>query len=44
MPSIRSGSLIRETAALGADIGRDPLEGHDGDGAGVLGDAGLLGR
>lgn len=30
-------------AALGADVGGDPLEGHDGAGAGLLGDAGLLG-
>ena len=30
-------------AALGADVGGDPLERHDGDGAGVLGDLGLLG-
>ena len=30
-------------AALGADVGRHALEGHDGDGAGVLGDLGLLG-
>ena len=31
-------------AALRADVGGDPLEGHDGDGARVLGDLGLLGR
>ena len=31
-------------AAGGADVGRDALEGHDGDGAGVLGDLGVLGR
>ena len=30
-------------AALGPDVGRDPLERHDGDGAGVLGDLGLVG-
>ena len=30
-------------AALGADVGGHPLEGHDGDGAGVLGDLRLLG-
>ena len=30
-------------AAVAADVGRDPLERHHGDGAGVLGDAGLLG-
>ena len=30
-------------AALGADIGGHALERHDGDGAGVLGDLGLLG-
>ena len=30
-------------AALGADVGGDALEGHDGDGAGILGDTGLLG-
>ena len=30
-------------AALGADVGGDPLERHDGDRAGVLGDLGLLG-
>ena len=31
-------------AALRADVGGDALERHHGDGAGVLGDAGLLGR
>ena len=31
-------------AALTADVGRDPLERHDGGGAGVLGDAGVVGR
>ena len=31
-------------AAGGADVGRHALERHDGDGAGVLGDLGLLGR
>ena len=31
-------------AAGGADVGRDALERHDGDGAGLLGDLGLLGR
>jgi hypothetical protein len=30
-------------AAVAPDVGGDPLEGHDRDGAGVLGDAGLLG-
>jgi hypothetical protein len=30
-------------AALGTDVGRHPLERHDGDGAGVLGDLRLLG-
>ena len=30
-------------AALGADVGRDALEGHDGAGAGFFGDAGLGG-
>jgi hypothetical protein len=30
-------------AALGADVGGDPLERHDGHGAGVLGDLGLVG-
>ena len=30
-------------AAGGADVGGNALEGHDGDGAGVLGDLGLLG-
>jgi len=30
-------------AALCADVSRHPLEGHDGDGARVLGDLGLLG-
>ena len=30
-------------AAFGADVGGDALERHDGDGAGVLGDPGLLG-
>ena len=30
-------------AALGADVGRHPLQGHDGDRAGVLGDLRLLG-
>lgn len=30
-------------AALGADVGGDALEGHDGAGAGFFGDAGLLG-
>ena len=29
-------------AAFGADHGGDALEGHDGDGAGFFGDAGLL--
>jgi hypothetical protein len=31
-------------AAGRADVGRDALEGHDGDGAGVLGDLRLVGR
>ena len=31
-------------AAGGADVGGNALEGHDGDGAGVLGDLGVLGR
>ena len=31
-------------AAVAADVGRHPLERHDGDRAGVLGDLGLLGR
>ena len=31
-------------AALGSNVGGDSLEGHDGDGSRVLGDAGLLGR
>ena len=43
MPSIMSGSLIRDDAALGADVGGHALERHHGDGAGVLGDLGLLG-
>ena len=30
-------------AALGPDVGGHPLERHDGHGAGVLGDLGLLG-
>ena len=30
-------------AALGADVGGHALERHDGDGAGILGDLGLLG-
>ena len=30
-------------AAVAADVGRDPLEGHHRDGPGVLGDLGLLG-
>ncbi len=30
-------------AAVAADVGGHPLEGHDRDGAGVLGDLGLLG-
>jgi hypothetical protein len=30
-------------AALGANIGRDPFQGHDGHRAGILGDLGLLG-
>jgi hypothetical protein len=30
-------------AAVRADVGRDALEGHDGDRAGLLGDACLLG-
>ena len=30
-------------AAVLADVGGDPLQGHDGDGAGVLGDLRLLG-
>ena len=38
MPSIMSGSLMRDDAALGADVGGNALERHDGDGAGVLGD------
>ena len=29
--------------ALSADVGRNALEGHDGDGSGILGDTGLLG-
>jgi hypothetical protein len=28
--------------ALGADVGRDALESHHGNGAGIFGDAGLL--
>ena len=44
MPSIMSGSLIRATPPCGADVGRHPLERHDRDGAGVLGDLGLLRR
>ena len=28
-------------AALDTDVGRDPLEGHDGGGTGFFGDAGL---
>ena len=43
MPSIMSGSLIRDDAALGADVGGHPLQRHHGDGAGVLGDLRLLG-
>ena len=43
MPSIMSGSLIRATPPCGADVGRHPLERHHRDGAGVLGDLGLLG-
>ena len=43
MPSIMSGSLIRRHAALGPDVGRHPLQRHHRDGAGVLGDLGLLG-
>ena len=31
-------------AAGGADVGRDALERHDGDGAGLFGDLRLLGR
>ena len=31
-------------ATGGADVGRHALEGHHGDGAGVLGDLGLVGR
>jgi hypothetical protein len=31
-------------AALGADVGGDPFQRHDGHGARVLGDLGLLGR
>ena len=38
-----SGSLIRDTPPCGADVGRHPLERHDRDRAGVLGDLGLLG-
>ena len=30
-------------AALGADIGRDPFQGHDGHGARLFGDASLIG-
>ena len=43
IPSISAGSLMRATPPSRADVGGDPLERHDGDGAGVLGDLGLLG-
>ena len=42
--SIRSGSLMRATPPCDADVGGNALERHDGDGTGVFGDAGLLGR
>ena len=38
-----SGSLIRAMPPSRADVGGHPLERHDGDGAGVLGDLRLLG-
>ena len=43
MPSIMSGSLMRDDAALRADVGGHALERHDRDGSGILGDLGLLG-
>ena len=43
MPSIISGIAHPGHAAVAADVGRHPLERHHGAGAGVLGDAGLLG-
>ena len=44
IPSIIAGSRHAGDAAGRADVGRDALERHDGDGAGILGDLGLLGR
>jgi hypothetical protein len=43
MLSIMSGVAHPGDATLGADVGGHPLERHHGDGAGVLGDLGLLG-
>ena len=40
---IFSGSLMRATPPSRADVGRHALERHDGAGAGVFGDARLLG-
>ena len=34
---------MRATPPCGADVGGHALECHDGDGAGILGDLGLLG-
>ena len=38
------GSDMRATPPSRADVGRDALEGHDSDRAGVFGDLGLVGR
>ena len=43
MPSIISGSLMRATPPSRRMSDGHPLERHDRDGAGVLGDLGLLG-
>ena len=42
--SIIAGSRHARDAARGADVRGHALERHDGDGAGILGDLGLLGR
>ena len=43
IPSIIDGIGHAGDAAGLADVGRDALERHDGDGAGILGDLGLIG-
>ena len=44
IPSIIDGIGHAGDAAGLADVGRDALERHHGDGAGILGDLGLIGR